>query len=665
MIHTHLRRALRRTTGLVVAGTVTALLSTLAVAPAQAVDATPEQLASTWLESQLTSGLVHNDQFGGFDDYGLSLDLGFALAAVGQEAVVSDIATAMEPNVRNYTGSGSEVYAGSAAKLLVFAQTAGADPTSYGGYSLVQRLNRRVSTKTVIKGRIQDRSPYPDYANVVGQALAARGLGAAGTGKARSALDFLLKQQCRDGYFRLNFTKKKTAKNQSCNGGNPNKISAPDTDATAFAVIELLGDEGQDVQDQEEDRQGGRLAEEPPEEQRLFRRRHLHRGGQHQQHRPGRLGARRDGLVRRRSGCCGVGREAAGLDECRTVGGRAGRHRLRQGGVRRGAGRRDHAGAARPVAPGEHPGSPGPGQPGGLRLQGLVTTRMSSPPGPSWRRLLTAAALVAAAVGAPASPASAAVCTGDTGVTVVVDYRQLGGGVVKKCAAGGDGASAVSLFPDNGFPLTYVQRQPGFVCRVGGLPDPDTQACVNTPPADAYWGLFWADGKAATWKYSTLGVGGLTLRDGQSVGFSWQSSTSSTPPGVAPPAPNAPATSPSPSSKPSSSPKPSSSAVGGSASPDVTASPTASGSPSTSGSASPSATSSGSARQSESASPSSAVATEPSASVAAAAATDGSGPDAGTDRDGLSGWTLAAVLAALVSTGALTAYLRRRPGTGG
>ena len=84
---------------------------------------------------------------------------------------------------------------------------------------------------------------------------------------------------------------------------------------------------------------------------------------------------------------------------------------------------------------------------------------------------LVAAALVAAAAGLAA--AGLAGCGGGllaaTGVTVVVDFNQLGGGVQQVCDAGGGGDTAASLFTANGYPLTYAQRQPGFVCRVSGV----------------------------------------------------------------------------------------------------------------------------------------------------------------------------------------------------
>lgn len=138
-----------------------------------------------------------------------------------------------------------------------------------------------------------------------------------------------------------------------------------------------------------------------------------------------------------------------------------------------------------------------------------------------------AAALVAAAtvlgalvlVTGAAAPAQAAACTGPTGVTVVVDFNSLGGGVQGACVAGGGGDKASDLLPAAGFPLSYASRQPGFVCRVSGVPQADP--CVNTAPADAYWGLWWSDGENGRWTYSSLGAGSLRVPDGGYVAFAW------------------------------------------------------------------------------------------------------------------------------------------------
>lgn len=284
-------------------------------------------------------------------------------------------------------------------------------------------------------------------------------------------------------------------------------------------------------------------------------------------------------------------------------------------------------------------------------------------------RLLAAAALAAAA-GATAlhgSPAVAAACSGGTGVTVVVDFHQLGGGVVQTCDAAGAGKTAKSLFGDAGVALAYVQRQPGFVCRVDDKPGSDEEACVNTPPQDAYWGLFWADGTSSSWKYSTLGVSGLTLQDGQSVAFSWQGSAGTTPPGVKPPTTATP--SPSPSPKPSSSPRPSASAKPSAAPGSSSAAPTTDVE-TTSGAATPSPAATRASKDKDKAERSgtgkderslSATPEAVSASASPVAAT-AVGPSAPGGGDGLPGWALPAVLVALAGVGGATAYLRRRAG---
>lgn len=138
---------------------------------------------------------------------------------------------------------------------------------------------------------------------------------------------------------------------------------------------------------------------------------------------------------------------------------------------------------------------------------------------------------VATVVVLPVAPAQAAACPGATGVTVVVDYKQLGGGVAQGCASSGGGKTAAANFSAAGFPLTYVQRSPGFVCRVSGKPAADP--CVNTPPVSAYWSLWWSDGKSGKWTYSSLGAGSLKVPTGGYVAFAWQGQAAKATPGVA------------------------------------------------------------------------------------------------------------------------------------
>jgi hypothetical protein len=171
---------------------------------------------------------------------------------------------------------------------------------------------------------------------------------------------------------------------------------------------------------------------------------------------------------------------------------------------------------------------------------------------------LVVAALVAAAglVGLSSVPASAAWCSG-SGVNVVVDFNELGGGVQKGCDADGGGKQADVVFPAAGFRLDYVTNS-GFVCRVKGSPSGDV--CAHTPPADAYWALFWSDGKSGTWRYATSGVSGLSVPDGGFLAFSWQNSSQQDPPSATPrnatPAPTPTKTPTKAAPKPTRTPKP-------------------------------------------------------------------------------------------------------------
>jgi len=147
--------------------------------------------------------------------------------------------------------------------------------------------------------------------------------------------------------------------------------------------------------------------------------------------------------------------------------------------------------------------------------------------------VLVAAALVAAAglVGLSSGPAAAALCSG-SGVNVVVEFNGLGGGVQKGCDPGGAGRSGDKVFPAAGFGLTYAQREPGFVCRVRNAPQ--SAQCVNASPTNAYWGLYWSDGKSGKWTYSSSGVAGTSVPNGGFLAFSWQNGGSADPPGAAP-----------------------------------------------------------------------------------------------------------------------------------
>lgn len=270
--------------------------------------------------------------------------------------------------------------------------------------------------------------------------------------------------------------------------------------------------------------------------------------------------------------------------------------------------------------------------------------------------LVTAAAYAAV----PTAPASAAACSSAHGVTVVVDFHELGGGVQTGCVADGGGQTASQLFPAAGFPLDYVQRQPGFVCRVSGKPADDP--CVNTPPADAYWALFWSDGRSGSWTYATSGAGGQRVPDGGYVGFSWNGSSARTAPGYSPAPHPSPSPSPTPTPTHTTAPTHAPSAHASSSAPPASASAT----PTQSASATP--TSPARARHaphsrkpeaSESPSRTPTASATPSASPSAVpASSDPTDPGGG----GLPGWVAPAVIVALFGAAGGVAVVRRRRG---
>ena len=293
---------------------------------------------------------------------------------------------------------------------------------------------------------------------------------------------------------------------------------------------------------------------------------------------------------------------------------------------------------------------------------------------------LVAAVVLTAATGAvlPQAPASAAACTTTSGVTVVVDFHELGGGLRQVCDPG-SGQDGGERFDDAGFDLDRVQRQPGFVCRVNGAPADDP--CVNTPPSDAYWSLWWSDGESGSWTYATQGIDSLVVPDGGSIALSWKGSSESSPPGVAPGTPDDP---PSSSPSPSSGSSPGGQHSGGSGSGSSSSTSGSGGTqPGSSSSSSPSA--SGSATQGASGSADSTAdqGKRPKSKKkrkknpdAASAAPDAVAPDDEPEEvpgqlaetssdpsdDGLPGWVTPVGIAVLFAAAGATAAVRRRRG---
>jgi hypothetical protein len=229
-------------------------LSTLAFVPAAPSsaaepDPTPVSNGVDWLAGQLTDGLMHNDQFD-FDDLGLSTDTGLAMAYLDETDTAGDIADALAPRITEYytydVGNsdgplvGTHVSAGSLAKAAAFVDAAGDDPTDFGGHDLIAELEDRVSTEPGTEGRIGDvfflgEAFEADFSNTLGQSFAVNALDAEGSVLTDSATDFLLAQQCEEGFFRLSFAPA-DAEEQRC---DDDAASSASTDVTALAVLNL------------------------------------------------------------------------------------------------------------------------------------------------------------------------------------------------------------------------------------------------------------------------------------------------------------------------------------------------------------------------------------------------------------------------------------------
>lgn len=147
--------------------------------------------------------------------------------------------------------------------------------------------------------------------------------------------------------------------------------------------------------------------------------------------------------------------------------------------------------------------------------------------------------VVPAVVLGPASPAAAdwvpGVCSTNDGVTVIVDFQGLGGGVVTRCALGAqsDGFAALA---NAGFVVTSAATSPGFLCRIDAKPGPSTDDCVVPSPVAATW-AYWTAKRGGSWAYSQVGARNPgTAPTGGVQGWSFSDGTNP-PPRSAPPGP--------------------------------------------------------------------------------------------------------------------------------
>ena len=271
------------------------------------------------------------------------------------------------------------------------------------------------------------------------------------------------------------------------------------------------------------------------------------------------------------------------------------------------------------------------------------------------RQAAAVALLGAAAVVGPlsAGPAEAAACPGTSGVTVVVEFHELGRGSAQTCVADGGGHTADRLLKDAGYSLDYVQRFPGFVCRLDGLPADDP--CVNTPPDDAYWSLWWSDGTTGKWTYASLGAASLTIPVGGYVAMVWDGSTGTVVPAASPAVHPTPTPTPTQRPTPTSTPTPAPTASPTAAATTTAPTPTPTKKPTRKPTKQPTKQPTVTATPSASASPSTAEPTDEPTDLPPSDAVDGS-----SDDGGLPGWVPPVLVVVLLGVAGTVAVLRRR-----
>ncbi|SEF28865.1 hypothetical protein SAMN05421837_104353 [Amycolatopsis pretoriensis] len=122
-------------------------------------------------------------------------------------------------------------------------------------------------------------------------------------------------------------------------------------------------------------------------------------------------------------------------------------------------------------------------------------------------RLSAVCALLLGASFAGAAPASAAdgTCAEGAGVTVVVDFGDLGPQPLIRCAPGTP-ANGIAALQEAGIDVAGSQKYGlAVACRIDGKPGPDVESCAGMPSATAYWS-YWHAAAGGKWESSQEGA---------------------------------------------------------------------------------------------------------------------------------------------------------------
>ncbi len=214
----------------------------------QSAPVTSEDTAAVadWLAGEVgANGFVE----GQFVDHGLTLDFARALSRTGGHDDVADrtLEAMTDPReVEGYLSFYDEKkngrYAGATAKLIYTVVAADRDLAAYRE-GLVEDLTAMVVETGPEAGRAKDTGPT-DYSNTIGQAYVVRALAITETqDELAGTLEFLLDQQCDDGWFRESLEAGPDGEHR-CEAQQRSERT-PSVDATAHALMALLEVAGQ------------------------------------------------------------------------------------------------------------------------------------------------------------------------------------------------------------------------------------------------------------------------------------------------------------------------------------------------------------------------------------------------------------------------------------
>ena len=162
--------------------------------------------------------------------------------------------------------------------------------------------------------------------------------------------------------------------------------------------------------------------------------------------------------------------------------------------------------------------------------------------------LTVAVTLGAAGVSNPAgaidqSKGTPGFCPNANGVTVVVDFQQLGGETIVRCFPTTSSGTGLDALKGSGFQIEGVQRWgEAFICRIENRPSAVEslpivgnpgykERCIDTPPPSGFWS-YWYAGNNCAWRFSQWGVKNRDFYLGGFEGwsFSLNSTAGSNPP---------------------------------------------------------------------------------------------------------------------------------------